>query len=95
MKIFKYPIPNESEEVIFSLEIPEGSDILRVGLDPQEQACIWCLVSEQLDAERRYFRVVATGEQIVSMKNKRYIGTWNEGPFVWHLFELFKEEKSA
>jgi hypothetical protein len=47
---------------------------------------IWALVDPNAEDEPRWFAVVGTGEPF-DETNMIYIGTYQESPFVWHLFE--------
>lgn len=88
IKIFKYPIPNYQGRAA-RVELPEGSDVLRFARDPNGQGlAIWALVSPDAPTVPRDFEVFGTGHEIGNMTNKRYIGTCDDGPFVWHLIEI-------
>ena len=40
--------------------------------------------------EKRYFKSEGTGGEIKNAENLTYIATFQEPPFVWHLFEVKK-----
>ena len=77
---------------IWKFEIKEGSIRMPVGaniLSVQSQGgrgMIWALVDPNAEDEPRWFAVVGTGEPF-DETNMTYIGTYQESPFVWHLFE--------
>jgi len=49
---------------------------------------IWALVNaEETFTERRYFRFVGT-ERPITDEPLSYIGTTEDGSFIWHLFEI-------
>jgi hypothetical protein len=50
-------------------------------------ACIWAKVSPENELEKRQFLVVGTGHTFDDT-DMVYIGTYQDGPFVWHLFEV-------
>lgn len=77
MKIFKY-------EVSVEIEMPVGATILSVQMQGGT-AQLWALVDPYAGTERRRFAVIGTGWDIPD--HHVYLGTWQDGPFVWHLFE--------
>ena len=80
--IYKYPIPHLDEQEI---QMPLGSEIIRVGLDPREVPCLWAIVD--IDKPKAPVRVltVGTGDVMPSMPY-RHIGSFVDGSFVWHIF---------
>ncbi len=80
MTIWKYPIYcNE-----FILTMPQGAKFLSV--QPQhEDIQMWFSVDPGELTDERVFRVVATGEEYEG--NLEYLGTFQTGRFVFHLFE--------
>jgi hypothetical protein len=70
------------------VELPTGAEILT--LDVQNGLpMIWALVDTDKGIDPKEFRVVGTGESLPPDTNRdTYIGTWQLGPFVWHLFEV-------
>lgn len=82
--IWKYPMG-----IATTHEMPEGAEFLAI----QEQgdaACAWFLVLPDNPKVPRKFYVHGTGHEIPM--DRKYLGTFQRPPFVWHLFEDFKEE---
>lgn len=79
--IYKYKIEEQ-------IDMPEGAEILHVNLDPLGVSCIWALVDSDKPKVSRRFKIHGTGREYGSFKGQRYIGTWIQSPFVWHLVEL-------
>lgn len=78
--IYKYPVDTE-----FELALPVGSQVLHVEAQngrPQ----MWVLQPLETKVETRKFKVFGTGHH-VAVNNPIHMGTWQEGTFVWHLFE--------
>jgi len=48
--------------------------------------CMWAEVDTDTPKKTRRFSVVGTGRPI--HENGSYIGTCDDGPFVWHVLEL-------
>ena len=65
------------------IDIPIDADIVKI-----EGGFFWAIVDTEIELEERIFFVHGTGHEITDSRCKYYIGTWFEGPFVWHLFEL-------
>lgn len=89
--IYKYPL-----DKTMTHEMPEGAEVLHVGIQPQGLT-LWALVKvEHPDhegpQETRTFRVYGTGHPIADQVPQDYIGTVQDGLFVWHVFELREEE---
>jgi hypothetical protein len=81
-QIWKYKL----DGVISSIEIPLDGKVLTVQIQ-NEVPHIWVLVNPENQVETRGFRVVGTGHPFDDTDSK-YIGTFQDGPFVWHLFEM-------
>ena len=79
-QIWKYKL---SESAI---EMPIDAEILSVQLQ-NDVPHIWAMVSPQNELEKRKFAIVGTGQSFDDT-NMKYIGTYQDGPFVWHLFGI-------
>ena len=77
--IWKYELQLDD----FSIVMPMGSKIITV-----ENGFLWAIVDPDNEDESREFAVHGTGHPITHQNSKEYVGTWFEGPFVWHLFEV-------
>ena len=84
MKIYKYPFPVIQNVTI---KMPKGARILTVQMQG-ENPYIWAIVDQNMTKEDRHFKVYGTGHDLNMKQNEEYIGTWQEGSFVWHLFEV-------
>lgn len=89
-KIWKYPI--NTMDVNFVLEIPEGAKPLHFELQGGVPT-LWVLVNPKHKFEKRYFRIVGTGDIIEEEDNLNYIGTIQmaDGDLIFHLFECLKD----
>lgn len=83
MTIWKYELPLSS---LNNLEIPSGAKILTVQVQ-NNKPCIWVQVDENNTKETRTFRIYGTGHTMLDEKTT-YIGTWQDGIYVFHLFEV-------
>jgi hypothetical protein len=81
-QIWKFPIGNEAQATI---KMPIGASILRIAVQKDSGLCIWAFVDPELALEDRSFKLFGTGHNVPG--NFAYVGTVDEGPFVWHLFE--------
>ena len=84
MKIYKYMITSELYQTV---KMPKQAKILTVQMQ-REDPYIWAIVDPDLPKEDRHFKVHGTGHRFNMEQNEEYIGTWQDGPFVWHLFEV-------
>ncbi len=70
-------------------EMPKGAEFLFVE-QQGSNACAWFMVIADEPLEPRKFYIHGTGHEIPL--GQRYLGTFQQSPFVWHLFEDFKKE---
>jgi hypothetical protein len=73
-------------------KIPKRASFLVVevqGEDPQ----MWFLVNPKNEKELRSFRVVDTGNPTIRAIRDKYLGTFQQPPYVWHLFEVLDDEE--
>ena len=91
-KIWKYPI--NTHDVNFVLEIPEGGKPLYFEVQ-KEIPTLWVLVNPEHKFEKRYFRIVGTGDIIEEDDTLKYIGTIQmaDGDLIFHLFERLKNTR--
>ena len=80
------------------IAMPEGSEILHINLQ-RASPCLWALVDTAKPMVQRTFRVFGTGHEIppemfgcdFRMNPKmKYLATFQQPPFVWHMFEVFE-----
>lgn len=65
------------------LRLPVGATVLTA----QSQAgrlCLWAVVDPEAAREDRKVHVIGTGQPVP--EDVQYVGTVQEGPFVWHVF---------
>lgn len=82
--IWKFPMTSDNPENIF--QMPAGAKIVFV--DHQGGVLtMWVECDSSAPREKREFDVYGTGQEIVpDMATHLY--SWQEGPFVWHLYEV-------
>ena len=80
-QIWKYSLENV-------IEMPKGAEILTVDIQNGQMfnAQMWVKVDTENEMEKRMFEVIGTGQNFDDT-NRKYIGTYQDGPFVWHVFE--------
>lgn len=81
-RIWKYRIQVTDEQRI---EIPFGSVPIHAGLDPDGNPSIWYEVNPQETTIHVRIFVVGTGDPIPYETNI-HIGSFVQGPFVWHVY---------
>lgn len=87
--IYKFAI-NDPRNVIMA---DVGARFIHVGMDPNDQLCVWAIVNPDAPTKNHTLVVFGTGERRLDQECHIYIGTWFNGPFVWHLFS--EEEKEV
>jgi len=87
-RICKYELPIRGGEKL-DLELPQGASIVHVERQ-NDIPCMWVLFTpgtrKPFATERRRFYLVGTGDWPMP-DTWEYRATWQEPPFVWHLFE--------
>ena len=80
-QIWKYSLENV-------IEMPKGAEILMIDIQNGQMfnAQMWVKVDTENEMEKRIFEVIGTGQNFDDT-NKKYVGTYQDGPFVWHVFE--------
>jgi hypothetical protein len=81
--IYKYTLDSQD----CTLQLPKGAEILTVQLQNQIPT-LWALVNPMTVTEERHICIVGTGWQVED--NMKYITTYMDGYFVWHVFELMR-----
>lgn len=76
------------------IEMPKGAQILTVQ-SQHDQACIWAIVDvcDGCETEMRTFEIHGTGNPLPQEPgiDRPYVGTFQQSPFVWHLFEVVND----
>jgi hypothetical protein len=82
--IFKYALDSQD----CTLQLPKGAEILTVGLKNGSPS-LWALVNPNTsELEERHICIVGTEWQVED--TMKYITTYMDGYFVWHVFELIR-----
>jgi hypothetical protein len=70
------------------IRMPKGAEILTVQTQ-HGVPCVWAIVDPQAEKEDRYFEILGTGQPVYEGEevDRAYVGTFQQPPFVWHLFE--------
>jgi len=84
-KIWKYPF-GISGNIIISM--PKLARILDIQYQ-NGTLCMWALVDDNDLIVNRFFTVIGTGHNIPDFSHGlEYIKTVQDGPYVWHIFEI-------
>jgi hypothetical protein len=83
-QIWKFPITSPDGTRI---DMPQGARILTVQMQAG-MPTLWAVVDPEAPRRARYFRVVGTGHTHEAGVFRDYLGTVQDGPFVWHVFEV-------
>lgn len=88
--MWKFPLNLHLQEFTLNLHLQEfkmPKDAEVAYFDFQDAApCIWAIVDPMREKETRRFQIFGTGHDLP--EHACYVGTAQQGPFVWHLFEL-------
>lgn len=85
--VYKYRMV-EPDGHVYVVPLPEDAEILWA-----EKDWFWAEVHTEYPMQDRKFVVRGTGHPLND--NEYYLSTWFDGPFVWHLFEVFEFVKSG
>lgn len=72
-------------DAMLRIPMPEGSTPVRFAMQ-NGVPCVWALVDTEREVVTRNFRVYGTGHVIPDIAAE-YVGSCDDPPFVWHLFE--------
>jgi hypothetical protein len=81
--VYKYQL----DPAIKSIEMPQCSQLLAVQVQ-NEVPQLWALVNKSLPMVRRRIQILGTGWDIAPAIPRVYIGTFQIGFTVWHVFDL-------
>lgn len=81
--VYKYPIPRGAAR--FELLLPEGFKFLRVGFQG-ERLFLWAEVNTDNTPTTVRLGLFGTGHEVPT--ESRHLATYDEGPFVFHLYQL-------
>jgi hypothetical protein len=84
-RIYKYELKDGR-----GVEMPIGAKVLTIQTQ-NGLPYIWALVDTDVECDFRYFTIVGTGHDFPEADDFTYINTIQDGPFVWHIFELIKK----
>jgi hypothetical protein len=92
-KIYKFPVDITGTQ---TLMLPNGSEFLTFQVQ-NEKPFVWVKFNTECEyrLEPRVLMVVGTGHEFnLATPSDKYIGTIQQPPFVWHLFERVQHENS-
>jgi hypothetical protein len=85
--IWKFPFEITDKQLI---EMPAGAHIVHVGFDPNRTPCLWAEVDPgpRVPRVQRTIYVFGTGRELAFGEREvgQHLGTFNDGPFVWHIY---------
>ncbi len=82
-RVYKFPVHFMAS---FSYPMSADAEIVHVALQ-DGQPHFWFCTDTLAPPVSRHFQVFGTGHDIPH--NAKHLGSWLEGAFVWHLFEVF------
>lgn len=90
--IWKFSIPGTlDDDVNIAISMPDGAEILTLQMQDGKPV-LWAIVDPYAPHERRYFKVVGTGQKheqpLTWFTKSAYVATVQERHLVWHIFEV-------
>jgi hypothetical protein len=82
MTIFKYPFNLKSTQTI---ELPDGAQIIHVGLDPADRPCMWAMVNPDHPKTNVEIYIIGTGHNVPILAT-HHMGSFKMGQYMWHVF---------
>lgn len=84
--IYKYSVVNRGVSNLMVL--PAKAKILTIQTQG-DTINLWAQVNPEVqETETRFIKRIATGQEFELHNEQTYISTVQEGPFVWHYFEI-------
>lgn len=91
--VWKFPLPEPTAVDDYRLiEMPKDAKVVFVG-HQNHVPTIWAEVMTGAPKERRLFCVYGTGWSIED--TDVYVGSYTDGPYVWHIYEFDLMLRSA
>lgn len=85
--IYKYKLELADVQPV---NMPMNAEILCAKVQ-DGNICIWALVDSNAPMIRRVIEIIGTGNPIADVgRSRKYIGTVEQNPFIWHIFEVFQ-----
>lgn len=84
MTIWKFPFTITDG---FTLEIPMPAHIVHVAMQG-DQPCLWAVVDPEGRKAKASFIIVGTGQEIPPLEMFKFVASFQQPPFVWHLFMM-------
>jgi hypothetical protein len=91
VRIWKFPLAITGEQMI---TMPKGTAILSVQMQGN-QLSLWALVNERYDDSPCRVHIVGTGHPADHVLAMPFVGTVQDGPYVWHVFAEPDTESTA
>lgn len=80
--IWKFPLEITDEQTV---KMPATANIIAVQFQG-EQLMLWAVVDPKVTFANVVVRIVGTGNPFPDANDCRFVGTVQQGPFVWHVF---------
>jgi hypothetical protein len=82
--IWKYELKiTDYQEIEMPFREPQ---ILSAGLDPKGVPCLWAMVLPGEGKWKVSVRIVGTGNPVDEVVGWKFVNSFVDGPFVWHVF---------
>lgn len=78
--IWKFRVPMEH---VVRIEMPWGAELLTAQLQG-DVPMLWAAVDPEAPRKTRVLTIIGTGREA---PEGRYVGTWQQDGYVWHLFD--------
>lgn len=75
-------------DYIHHVKIPKGATFLSADIQNGQPQMWWLVNPEAGVRELRGFRIVGTGHPTIREGRDKHLATFQQPPFVWHLFEV-------
>lgn len=83
--IWKFQLPESAEAM--EVKMPMGAEVCTFQYQ-NGVPCIWAIVDPDIMRDIRRFRIFGTGHPLPAIDQCCYVGTAQDGLFIWHLFEM-------
>lgn len=86
--VYKYSLTDRNS--LHRVSMPKEAKILSAQMQGRDLQ-LWALITEAADEVEREFLILGTGVPFVGPCSVKFIDTVQEGPFVWHVFEVLDD----
>ena len=93
--IHKYALSfprGSNSKLQFTMFLPKDAQILHIAMKTEhEYPMMWAIIDTDNETEYRELVAIGTGAELSENKIYIYLGTVQQGTYIWHYFEIIED----